>query len=51
MSLLRRYYSPGNIYFVTVVTYDRKPILVENSDLFNQSIAVTKEQMAFQIPA
>ena len=51
MSLLRRYYSPGNSYFVTGVTYDRKPILVKNYDLFKQSIAITKEQLPFEMPA
>ncbi len=33
MSNLRRYYTPGNLYFVTHVTIDRMPILVQNADL------------------
>jgi putative transposase len=34
MSNLRRYYAEGQLYFVTCVTYNRQPILVENIDLF-----------------
>jgi putative transposase len=33
MSNLRRYYSEGQVYFVTCVTYNRNPILLENVDL------------------
>jgi len=30
MSLLKRYYTRGNTYFITVVTYKRKRILIDN---------------------
>jgi putative transposase len=33
MSKLRRYFHPGQIYFVTSVAYQRLPIFLENSDL------------------
>ena len=35
MSNLRRYYTLGNIYFITNVTSDRAPILVEHIDLYH----------------
>jgi len=38
MSNLRRYYSQGQIYFVTAVTYNRMPILVEEIGIFRALI-------------
>lgn len=35
MTNLRRYYTFGNIYFITNVTFDRAPILVEHIDLYH----------------
>jgi putative transposase len=34
MKTLRRYYVPNAIYFITVVTHERRPFLVDNLDLF-----------------
>jgi putative transposase len=48
MSLLRRYYSAGYVYFVTVVTYDRKPILTDNYDLFNRAMEIADKQIPFK---
>ncbi len=47
MSKLHRYYSPGNIYFVTTVTHNREPILLANIDLFNISLARTHTRLDF----
>ena len=38
MSKLRRYYAIGNYYFVTCVTINRAPILIDNIDLYQQAI-------------
>ncbi|KAA3635983.1 MAG: transposase [Calditrichaeota bacterium] len=34
---LRRYYFKNHYYFLTVVSYQRKPILIDNIDLFWES--------------
>jgi putative transposase len=51
MTKIRRYYLKGNIYFVTCVTYKRTPILLENIDLYWDSIRSIKEKMTFDILA
>jgi len=38
MSILRRYKSDFTVYFITNVTYQRKPILVGNADLLMNAI-------------
>lgn len=42
MSNFKRYYYENNIVFITVVTYDRKPILVENIKLLRASLKSVK---------
>ena len=37
MSEFKRYYNNNNIVFITIVTYDRKPILIDNIDLLRSS--------------
>lgn len=37
MKSLRRYYFKNHYYFLTVVSYQRKPILIDNIDLFWES--------------
>lgn len=51
MSKLLRYFIPGATYFVTPVTYRRKPILIENINLLYDSIKEAKEKSHFQISA
>ena len=51
MSILRRYHNKGNIYFITNVTYHRKPILVENIDLIWKSVESVKKKSALEIMA
>jgi len=40
MSKLLRHYSPGRPYFVTVVTYRRLPLLIENIDRLWQAFEI-----------
>ena len=51
MSQLRRYYSAGNIYFVTTVTHLRRPILGEHIDLCQTAIQRTIRRFSVAIPA
>jgi len=44
MTMIRRYFRTGNIYFTTHVTHDRVPILVDNFDLLWTSIQGTLEE-------
>lgn len=47
MSRLRRYYSPGNTYFITVVTFDRRPILLDNIDLLYDAFDFTCSRLPY----
>jgi putative transposase len=38
MSKLRRFYKNGNVFFVTNVTYERKPILLDNADILKAAL-------------
>ncbi|MFH1893857.1 MAG: transposase [Candidatus Zixiibacteriota bacterium] len=38
MSKLRRFYSDGNLFFVTNVAYKRRPILADNTDILMSAI-------------
>ncbi len=51
MSKLRRYYSQGNIYFVTIVTFNRSNILDNHQELFLESMKHFKNVMNFKIIA
>ena len=51
MSILRRYHTDANIYFITNVTRQRSPILVKNIDLLWKSIENTKEKTEFKMIA
>ena len=51
MSKLRRYYSQGYLYFITTVTLDRNPILVDNFDLFKTAYNRTLKRFDIKIPA
>ena len=42
MSNFIRYYKDNNIVFVTIVTYNRQPILVENIELLRNSLKEIK---------
>ncbi|MFZ5980969.1 MAG: transposase, partial [Candidatus Zixiibacteriota bacterium] len=49
MSDLRRFHREGNIYFITNITYNREKILIENVDLFWQSIKDIKQRLHFEL--
>lgn len=51
MSNLKRYYSKGNIYFVTCVTYQRKPILIKNPQDFKISLNYARRIIPFRLIA
>jgi len=51
MSKLRRYHKPGDAVFVTCVTYERRPILLDHIDCFWQSVDATKEKLPFDLIA
>ncbi len=38
MSKLKRYFRPGQVYFVTLVTHDRIPVLVDYADVTRASL-------------
>ena len=42
MSNFKRYYQDKNIVFITIVTYNRQQILVENIELLRQSFKKVK---------
>ena len=51
MSKLLRRYSPGRVYFVTAVTHQRAPLLIENRDLFRLSIKKVRPILPFDLIA
>lgn len=38
MSRLKRYFSEGNVYFITVVTYERNPILIDSARILLNAV-------------
>jgi putative transposase len=51
MSKLRRYCQEGNQYFITCVTFKRRPILHKHADILAAAIQKTKLKTLFAIPA
>ncbi len=51
MSNLRRYFTDGNYYFITTVTRNRIPALVDNSDLCITAMKRTSERFNLEILA
>ncbi len=51
MGNIRRYKYPGYVYFLTHVTVERLPILLENFDLLWDSIISTKAKSPFDLMA
>ena len=51
MTNIRRYFRPGNVYFLTHVTHERIPILVDNSDLLWQALQSANSNLPFDIMA
>jgi len=51
MSNLRRYHTAGNWYFITNVTYLRRPVLVEHADLLLSAFERCRERVAHDLHA
>ena len=51
MTNIRRYFKPGSIYFLTHVTQNRKPILVDNFDLLQESVKSVRNKYPFDLIA
>jgi len=51
MTNLRRYWQSGHTYFLTHVTYDRRPLLLEHAGLLWQAIEKVKSTSPFELPA
>ncbi len=47
----KRMYVDGYDYFITVVTYERNPLLIENIDLLRESFKYAKTKFDFTIDA
>ncbi len=47
----RRMYVAGHAFFITVVTYERNPILVDNIELLRECFADVKKKFNFEIDA
>ncbi len=45
----KRYYIENNYVFITVVTYNRSPILIQNIELLRECFKKTKETFDFEI--
>ena len=51
MSDYRRYFYKNNYVFLTVVTYNRKPILIKNIEILRNSFKYAKQKFDFNIVA
>jgi len=51
MSKLLRYYSEGQVYFITSVTYQRKSILLDHPEIWLRAIRETKDDETFDLIA
>jgi putative transposase len=47
----RRIYADGYSYYLTLVTYRRKPILIENIELLRHAFRLSKKRYAYKIDA
>ena len=48
MSRLRRFYRPGQVYFITAVTHRRRPLLVQHFDILKQGVARARSRVPFE---
>ena len=49
MSRYKRIFLDGYSYYITVVTYQRNPVLLENIDLLRESFAYAKTKFVFSL--
>ncbi len=47
----RRIFEDGYSYFLTLVTYERKPLLIENIDLLRYAVKLSKEKYDYTLDA
>ena len=51
MANYKRIFMDGYSYFITVITHERNPILIENIDLLRESFSVSKIKYRYRIDA
>ena len=51
MTRIRRYFETGNLYFLTHVTFERKPILVDNFDIWERTFLHPATESNYQLIA
>ena len=51
MSNLRRYFKNGDIVFITIVTYGRECVLIEDADLLEDSLRSIRKSTSFETTA
>jgi len=51
MTNIRRYFKKGNVYFLTHVTYNRAPILAQNTGLLWQALQSMENDFPFEMIA
>ncbi len=51
MTKIKRYFKPDDICFITNVTYNRNPILIDNIDILNKAISNTFQSSQFSLLA
>ena len=51
MANYKRIFMDGYSYFITVITHERNPILIENIDLLRESFRVSKNKYRYSIDA
>ena len=51
MANYKRVFSDGYSYFITIVTHQRNPILIENIGLLREAFAVSKSKYSYKIEA
>lgn len=51
MTNIRRYFSEGNVYFLTHVTHNHTPLLVDHFGLWHQAIDIISQVSSFDIIA
>ena len=47
----KRYFIPNSMVFLTIVTYNRNPVLLEQINLIKDSLKYTKTKIQFDIVA
>jgi len=49
MSNLRRYFKNNDVAFITIVTYQRNPILIDNINILTDSIQIVRTKIDFDL--